>query len=91
MTIDTNLHIFQYKISNNILYLNQKFSKSKILLSPLCFSCNLENETLHTFLTLAIKQNLFALNSKIYNSEILILVNMPQNAFFDFPANKENF
>ena len=46
---------------------------------------------LYTFLTLANKQNLFALNSKIYNSEILLPENTPQSAFFDFPYNKKNF
>ena len=32
VTIDTMLHIFQYKILNKVLYLNEKLFKFKILL-----------------------------------------------------------
>ena len=45
VTIDTNLRIFQYKILNNALYLNEKLFKFKIVSSPLCSFCNSENET----------------------------------------------
>ena len=58
VTIGTNLLIFQYKILSNILYLNEKLFKFKIVSSPLCYFC--------TFFTLAIKQNLFGLNYKGY-------------------------
>ena len=44
VTIDTNLRIFQYKILNNVLYLNEKLFKFKIVSSPLCSFCNSENE-----------------------------------------------
>ena len=49
---------------------------------------------IHFSLTLAIKQNLLGLNSKSYRtqkySEILLSQNMPQNALFGVPDNKEN-
>ena len=50
VTIDTNLCIFQYKMLNNVLYLNEKLFKFKIVSSPLCSFHNLENETpMHLF------------------------------------------
>ena len=64
VTIDTNSRIFQYKILNNVLYLNEKLFKFEIVSPPLCSFCNSENKTpIHLF-TLAIKQNLFGLNYK---------------------------
>ena len=45
VTIKTNLRIFQYKILNNVLYLNEKLFKLKIVSSRLCYFCNSENET----------------------------------------------
>ena len=45
VNIDTNLRIFQYKIFNNVLYLNEKLSNFKIFSSPLSYFCNWENET----------------------------------------------
>ena len=65
VTIDTNLRIFQYKILNNVLYLNENFSNSKLFLH-LCSFCNSENETPIHFFTLAIKQNLFGINYESY-------------------------
>ena len=50
VTIDTNLRIFQYKVLNNVLYLNEKLFKFKIVSSPLCSFHNLENEIpMHLF------------------------------------------
>ena len=49
-TIDSSLRSFQYKILNNILYLNDRLYKFKVVPSPLCSLCNLENESLiHLF------------------------------------------
>ena len=64
VTIDTNLRIFQYKTLNNVLYLNEKLFKFKIIASPLCSFYNSEMKPLCTFFTLATKQNLFRLNYK---------------------------
>ena len=66
VTIDTNLCIFQYKMLNNVLYLNEKLFKFKIVSSPLCSFCNSEMKPLYYFFTVAIMQNLFDLNSKSY-------------------------
>ena len=39
------MRIFQYKILNNVLYLNKLLSKMKIVKSPLCYFCREQNET----------------------------------------------
>ena len=38
-TIETKIKIFQYKISNNILYLNKKLCKMGLVETPLCSFC----------------------------------------------------
>ena len=49
-TIKSSLRSFQYKILNNILYLNDRPYKFKAIPSPLCSLCKLENESLtHLF------------------------------------------
>ena len=60
------LPIFQYKTLNNVLHLNEKLFKLKIVSSPLCSFCNLEKKNIYTFFTLAIKQNHCSLNAKSY-------------------------
>ena len=49
-TIESRMHIFQKKILNNILYLNNKLHKFGYAESPLCSLCNSETETMtHLF------------------------------------------
>ena len=50
VTLDTNLRMFQYKLLNNVLYLNNMLFRFKKVDSPLCLYCNEEEETpLHLF------------------------------------------
>ena len=57
--IETSLRSFQYKILNNILYLNEKLFKFKIVDSPLCSLCETESESvLHLFCESAVISNL---------------------------------
>ena len=56
VTINTNLPIFQYKILNNLLHLNQKLFKFKIR----------KMKPPYTSFIATIKQNLFGLNCKSY-------------------------
>ena len=92
LTIDTNLRVFQYKILNNVLYLNEKLFKFKIVSSPLCSFCNLANETpIHLFYSWNRTNSLWSKLQRLLNSEILLPQNKPQSAFFGFPDNKENF
>ena len=50
VTIDPYLRIFQYKLLNNVLYLNKKLHQFGKTPSPLCSFCNIVDETPeHTF------------------------------------------
>ena len=52
VTTESSLRSVQYKILNNILYLNEKLFKFKIVASPLRSLCKLHNETMiHLFST----------------------------------------
>ena len=50
VTLNTNLRMFQYKLLNDVLYLNKMLFRFKKVDSPLCSYCNEEEETpLHLF------------------------------------------
>ena len=50
LTIESQMRIFQYKILNNVLYLNKLLYKMKIVKSPRCYFCREQNETsIHLF------------------------------------------
>ena len=92
VTMDTNLRIFQYKILNTVLYLNEKLLKFKIVSSPLCSFCNSENETpIHLLYSYNQTKSLWSKLQEFLNSEILVSQNTSQSVFFGFPDNKENF
>ena len=92
VTIDTNLLIFQYKILNNVLYLNAKLFRFKILSSSSCSFCNSENETaIHLFYIYNQTKSLWSKLQKLMNSEIPLPQNTRQSGFFGFPNNKEYF
>ena len=60
VTIDTTLRILQFKILNNILYLNKRISKFDLNVSPLCSLCNQHPEDiLHLFCKCAKTQDLW--------------------------------
>ena len=88
--MDTNLRIFQYKILNNVLYLNEKLFRFKKVLCPLCFFCQSENEApIHLF-HCCIKTNLLWYKlKKFLKVKIDLPVNTPQSAMFGF-LNYEN-
>ena len=44
-TVESKLRIFQYKVLNNILYLNDRLYKMGIVQTPLCSLCKQEKET----------------------------------------------
>ena len=49
VTIDTSTRIFQCKILNNVLYLNNRLYKMTIAESPLCSLCGNDTETILPF------------------------------------------
>ena len=60
VTIESSLRSFQYKLLNNILYLNDRLFKFNIVDSPLCSLCKLENESvLHILCRCTITQKLW--------------------------------
>ena len=73
VTIDTNLRIFQYKVLNNVLYLNEKLFKFKIVSSPLCSFCDSENKTpMHLFYSCNQTKSLWSKLQELMNSELLL-------------------
>ena len=90
VTVDTNLRIFQYKILNNVLYLNENVFRFKKISYPLCSFYQSENETpIHLFHG-CIKTNLLWYKlKKIMKAKIDLPVNTPQSAIFGF-LNYEN-
>ena len=46
LTLDSKMRVFQYKILNNILYLNQSFDNMKLADMPLSTFCQLKEETI---------------------------------------------
>ena len=51
LTLDSKLRVFQYKVLNNILYLNKSLYKMKLADTPLWTFCQREEETInHLFL-----------------------------------------
>ena len=45
VTVESKLRIFQYKVLNNILYLNDRLYRMGIVQTPLCSLCKQEKET----------------------------------------------
>ena len=73
VTSDNNLRIFQYKILNNVLYLNEGLLKLKIVSSSLFSFCNSENETpIHLFYFCNQTKSLWFKLQELMNSEILL-------------------
>ena len=79
VTIDTNLRIFQYKLLNNVLYLNEKLFKFNIVFSPLCSFCNSEDETpIHLFHPCNQTKSHWSKLQELLNSKVFIPQNTPQ-------------
>ena len=88
--MDTNLRIFQYKILNNVLYLNEKLFRFKKISCPLCSFCQSENETPIHLSHGCIKINLLWYKLKEFlKTKIDLPVNTTQSAMFGL-LNYEN-
>ena len=80
VTVDTNLRIFQYKILNNVLYLNEKLFRYKNISCLLCSFCQSENETPTHLFHGCIKTNLLCYKlKKVLKTKIDLPINTPQN------------
>ena len=68
-TIDTSLRIFQYKILNNVLYLNERLSKIDPTVSSLCSLCKKGPENvIHLFCECSITKSLWHSLQKTFGS-----------------------
>ena len=59
VTIESSLHSFQYKILNNILYLNERLFKFNIVDSPLCSLCGAYESIKNLFWAYTVTQRLW--------------------------------
>ena len=88
VTINNRLRVFQYKVLNNVLYLNKHPYIFKLSDTKLCFFCNQEDEIIiHLFA----KWNICLLNKTLWNSLKEFFINTinfpsltPQSAIFGF-------
>ena len=88
--MDVNLRIFQYKILNNVLYLNEKLFRFKKISCPFCSFCQSENETpIHLFHGCIKTDLLWYKLKKFLKPKIDLPVNTPQSTIFGF-LNYEN-
>ena len=82
---DTNLRMFQYKILNNILYLNKQlfiFNKKD---TKLCSYCKLQDETInHIFVECKFAIKLWSDLRHYCQSSFVIPILNPQSAIFGF-------
>ena len=82
VTLDSYSHSFQYKILNNVLYLNKKLFTFRKSTSPLCPFCKLSDETvLHLFYEYNIILNLWNELDLFFESELTLFHLTLQPAF----------
>ena len=81
-TIESSLKTFQYKILNNILYLNERLFKFNVVESPLCSLCNQASESvLHLFCTCTKTQSLWRqLCAWLANQNVMLPSNLEPQA-----------
>ena len=73
-TIETKTRVFQYKILNNILYLNKQLYKMRLKESPLCSFCSEEEETFtHLFLVCTFSSKLWRDIQRTLRSKLTLL------------------
>ena len=85
VSVDCNVRSFQYKVLNNVLYLNKKlfiFGKTR---SSLCSFCKQADETiLHLFYECNISKELWNRLDLFFNDCFHFPQLLPQTAFFGF-------
>ena len=82
---DTNLRMFQYKILNNILYLNKQFFIFNKKDTKLCSYCKLQDETInHIFVECKFDIKLWSDLRHYCQCSFVIPILNPQSAIFGF-------
>ena len=90
VTIDSYLRCFQYKIINNILFLNKKLFCFNLTNSPFCSFCSKNEETtIHIFYECE-KVRILWSDLKLYLPQLSLPDLSPQTALFGFYEDSEN-
>ena len=85
LTVSNRIRVFQYKLLNNILFLNKMLFKFGIVSRSLCSFCNSEEETpFHIFHDCTHTQNLLNQLQTYFSENLIIPCLTPQSAIFDF-------
>ena len=85
ITNSTYMRSFQYKILNNVLFLNKKFHTFGIKPSPLCSFCNLYDETpYHMFYECDLVKCLWSDLVQCFQNNLILPTLTLQTAFFGF-------
>ena len=91
VTLDTNLRMFQYKLLNNVLYLNNMLFRFKKVDSPLCSYCNEEEETpLHLFHSCLKTKQLWNKLRQYFSQFINIPHSTPQSSILGIFDNNQH-
>ena len=91
VTLDTNLRMFQYKLLNNVLYLNKMLFRFKKVDSPLCSYCNEEEETLlHLFHSCLKTKQLWNRLRQYFSQFINIPLSTPQSSILGIFDNNQH-
>ena len=89
--LDSKIRSFQYKILNNVLYLNKKLFLFGKAPSPLCSFCKLDDETiLHLFYECNFTKELWNRLNIFFNDSLHLPHLSPQTAYFGFPNTYSN-
>ena len=90
VTIDSYLRCFQYKILNNILFLNKKLFIFKIIDTPYCSFCGeTEETTIHLFHECEKTSSLWS-ELRLYLRDLSLPDLLPQTALLGFYEDLEN-
>ena len=73
VTIETSLRVFQYKLLNNIIYLNKRIAKFNLAVNPLCSLCSQASEdVVHLFCHCQKTQQLWELPRSMLHGHITL-------------------
>ena len=90
-TADTRLRVFQYKILNNVLYLNEKLFHFGLVDSERCRFCLVSNEPpIHIFSECPIVKELWNCFCDVFKDYVSLPNLSPQIATLGFTSNIEN-
>ena len=85
VTVDSILRVFQYKILNNILFVNKMLFKFRQVESTLCSFCKAEDETyIHLFYKCRKNSILWRQLQELFSSALNLPNISPQSAIFSF-------